>query len=717
MLHLWLLLYSTSLKFLEINASGSVVNQTQLIVDDSSKTKNGSQLVMVKSHLAGGKFELLTVPEERPEESFQLSVPPEVESGNVSLAVDQGVRIGKLLWSDAQLENLQEPVRQSWATTVKPEEPVKSSWKMAVKPEAPMKQSFTVDPRAAGPGAAGPGAAGLGAAGPGVVGPGAAGPGEPWEVPEMPVAPGPTIKSYIPLYAVLNCKSVFSNWETLFNLALEYNQDRIVPFVLYICLSEAQKYGSDLASAKAVLMECRRGIVFRVKKRKRGDEWDSIFTNPHNIAGGFVDPHRPGGFVDFYQGDEDDNPAESSEAVSIDAVTMQTTLISGNKGNITVTVKGGSDGQNASYNNTLQDIGVGDSKVKAEEDSLVCYIHSGSFQQMPSLRVCFKRKHKYLSCTVNSNTKRVLSNQSCKQKFRSIVFRKLSWILLKVNFALDCNICMLLAIPWVRNKLNRNSLRTRENNVLLSILLMWLLCRLQETSQADIDWMKYVPYLCNVTNTVRYVLEAVMLYTAWCTSLRRYRAVANPIRYRVHHQTGFTQNHAAVIGLVIGLLCSVINIIAVHLMSADESTGALCRLTTVPHEEGLYLEGMIAIKSISLTIMYVVPCICILITNASMAIMLPKQQRRSARTLTRSYSARCTMTKRKNKQTVCFILISSLCMMLCLPQPILDLSMAVTMHNNMQATYEHYISMFLNSLLINCTTLAYSFKTFVSVYF
>ena len=244
---------------------------------------------------------------------------------------------------------------------------------------------------------------------------------------------------------------------------------------------------------------------------------------------------------------------------------------------------------------------------------------------------------------------------------------------------------------------------------------MWLLWRLQETIHADVDWMKYVPYVCNVMNTLRYALEAIMLYTACYTSLRRCQAVANPILYRVHHQSGFTQIHAAAIGLMTGILCSVINIMAVHLMSADDNTRALCRLTTLPHEEELYLEGVIAAKSISLIIMYVVPCSCILITNASMAVILRKQQRHAAANLTSCFSAEGSIIKRKNKRTIRFILILSLCMMFCLPQPILDLAMAVTIYNNMQATYEHYISMFLNLLLVNCTTLAYTLKTFASV--
>ena len=143
--------------------------------------------------------------------------------------------------------------------------------------------------------------------------------------------------------------------------------------------------------------------------------------------------------------------------------------------------------------------------------------------------------------------------------------------------------------------------------------------------------------------------------------------------------------------------------------------GAYCGLTAQPKEEELFPEGMIAVKSISLTIMYVVPCSYMIITNASMAVMLYKQQRRAVENITRSYSTNCI--KRKNKRTVHFILISLVCMTFYLPQPILDLVMAVEIHNNMQAAYENYISVFLNALLVNCTTLVYTLSTIVAIRF
>ena len=166
---------------------------------------------------------------------------------------------------------------------------------------------------------------------------------------------------------------------------------------------------------------------------------------------------------------------------------------------------------------------------------------------------------------------------------------------------------------------------------------------------------------------------------------------------------------------MIGAMCSAMNIIAVQLMSVDKDIGAYCRLATLPSEEELYLEGMIAVKSVSLIIMYIVLCSFLIITNGSMAVMLRRQQRNTAANLTRNYLTKAT--QKKNKKNIYFILITSACMMFCLPQPILDLVMAVDIHNNMQAAYENYISVFLNTLLISCTTLAFFLNTFVAVQF
>ena len=224
------------------------------------------------------------------------------------------------------------------------------------------------------------------------------------------------------------------------------------------------------------------------------------------------------------------------------------------------------------------------STVGPEEHPFVCSIRPGSFQKMSSLHVCFKEKQRPSKCTSGRNAiKRIaeLRNQTCKKQLHSVMFRKVSWILLKVNIAFDCVVGLFVVIPWMRNKLNRLNLKTRENKLLLFFFLVWLPWRLQETVQVDTQWRKHMPYFCNVTNTVRYVLEAVMLYTTCYTSRSRYHAVANPMAYRVSRDTGYTRVHAVVIGCTIGILCSITNIIAVNL-SADESLGALCMLTVQP---------------------------------------------------------------------------------------------------------------------------------------
>ena len=56
-------------------------------------------------------------------------------------------------------------------------------------------------------------------------------------------------------------------------------------------------------------------------------------------------------------------------------------------------------------------------------------------------------------------------------------------------------------------------------------------------------------------------------------------------------------------------------------------------------------------------------------------------------------------------------------MTFCLPQPILDLLIAVEIHMNMEDAYENYFKMFFDALLISCTTVAYSLNTIVAMHF
>ena len=254
-----------------------MVDQTQLVEDDSLLSKSGSGFVTYKSHLPGSEFQMSMVPEAHLEESFPPSagISPEVEQGSISL-IDHGMGtpVGKEPMSTPPLENPQEPVKPSWEMAVKPEEtgdpqePVKPSWEIAVKPEE-------------------------------------------------------TGKLYEPeaFVRVTSTMSVFYSWEILLNLALEYAHDRVVPFVLHVCLFEAQKYGSDLASAWTVFMECRRGLIFN-KRRDLGDSWDGILISPHHMPGGFVDS--------YYESEEHGNQKESAESASNTTVIIRQTLTSGN---------------------------------------------------------------------------------------------------------------------------------------------------------------------------------------------------------------------------------------------------------------------------------------------------------------------------------------------------------------------------------------------------
>ena len=420
---------------------------------------------------------------------------------------------------------------------------------------------------------------------------------------------------------VRNSKSIFAKWEAYLNAALRYSPYRVLPFILHMCFSEAQKQSNDLTSTWNILIACKQEITI---SSGRLDCWHDLFLGENNMP---VDD------VDSEMNAQHAPEPEVFRELASDKITLTNETFSvGNNDSFIGNVANQEDADSITL--------TGKNNMSVEsprEHSVVCSIRSGSILKMPSLRVCFKKKQKRSKCAADIDAVKLMNklpNQNCKRKFHNVVFRKVSWILLNGNIALDCIVDMLL-VPWMRNNLLRGKQDARQRKFLLMFFLIWLLWRLQETIQAGTQWRKYVPYLCNVTNTVRYALEAVMVYTTCYTSMNRYHAVAKPITYRLSRETRYTRVHAVMIGCMIGVLCSIINIIAVHL-SEDGSIGTLCMLTTLPTGEELFLKSMIAVKTVSLVLMYTMPCSYMIIINACMVTILPKQQRHAAGTLERT---------------------------------------------------------------------------------
>ena len=212
-----------------------------------------------------------------------------------------------------------------------------------------------------------------------------------------------------------------------------------------MCLVEDCKYGNNLALAWDVLITCKYELNF--EEGNVAGNWDDLFVDPSS------------GSIDSQISDEFDDTELSRDSVR-NSMATERAHTDGTIDNVESKMIGQSVSSLSTPEETV-------ASAAWSEHYVMCSIHTGSFQQMPSLRVCIKRKQKDSNCTSNAIAARKtaeLSNQSCKQKFRSVVFRKVSWILRKVNTGLNCIIGIFLVIPWMRNKLNRRSLMTRESN-------------------------------------------------------------------------------------------------------------------------------------------------------------------------------------------------------------------------------------------------------------
>lgn len=312
----------------------------------------------------------------------------------------------------------------------------------------------------------------------------------------------------------------------------------VVWFVLHFCTKEAQK-GNDVSSAWKILMDCRKDVVWD----KSSNNWHNMFSDS-NYIGDIV--HSIG--CDHRSGSENEDtsvakPHDSSVGHAIGPYydsgeedcaeeDQNTNTVINHKPEIRIkmNVQPQPQPENTIINGTQIDDRVNASEYKSKSaaetfnrrENIFCEIKTGSFHQIPRLEVCYQRNRSQTTCMhdiQSLNSKSLLSK--CKLGFHGVLQMKMAWVLRKVNLSIDGLMVLCLVLPWVRNKFNKH-LQEWENKSLVVVFLTWLLWRLQETVNLDMTWQIYVPYICNVTNSVRYVLEAIMLYTSSYTAINRY---------------------------------------------------------------------------------------------------------------------------------------------------------------------------------------------------
>ena len=249
-------------------------------------------------------------------------------------------------WGDILSVPAAGPGEPTWDVPVKPDDPSwddilgvpaagpgEPTWDMSVKPEDPSWDDILGAP--------------------------AAGPGGPLD---MDIPPPGTHSSELINVIGPSRRSVFATWEVQLNVALEYDHEKVLSFTLCMCLSDAQKYDNNLVSAWDGFMACRLELVFIMDSDK--DSWDDLFVFPQKFDSKVNNGNRKGNKT----------------------LTIETTLIDGINVSIFENVT------SAVVKSSIIPIEENMSVAISEEHAVVCSIFAGSFQQMPSIRVCFMRK-------------------------------------------------------------------------------------------------------------------------------------------------------------------------------------------------------------------------------------------------------------------------------------------------------------------------------------
>ena len=325
---------------------------------------------------------------------------------------------------------------------------------------------------------------------------------------------------------------------------------------------------------------------------------------------------------------------------------------------------------------------------------------------MPFIQTCYKKHPKSKHC--RSSKKPSLSSdviaKICVKTSHLLVYYKASWILVKVHYVQLFTNLLVIVVPPFKERILGNRSGTRYFCV---IFIMWMIWRLQETLEVEGRWRKYVPYSCNITHSARYVIEAIILYVSSDLSMMRYKALAKPLYYHmIRHKRHHNKLRGGVVGVLIGTVCSVSNIIALHIM-IDPSVGESCLLTGDGGQKK-FLWVLIGVKASCLLFMYAIPCAIMI--SANLAIMCELRKiRRNNISLQRSQSRR--NLKKKTNNVVAFILFSSLFMMCCMPQPVYDLYITVTALIKRNTSND--MGVFVHAILGNLTILSFILNTLV----
>ena len=347
--------------------------------------------------------------------------------------------------------------------------------------------------------------------------------------------------------------------------------------------------------------------------------------------------------------------------------------------------------------------------ISSEERNLStsCLVDHGSFSYRPQMQVCQQDQRKNSSCSEeNKNIQIIHEDHVC---FQSHEMRQLlrtyqvTWYLAKTNY--------LIILGPVGFTLTHKTLRrmksSKKSAHFISVFVVstaWQIWRLQETLHWEIRWQWLCPYTCVVTNYLQYLTEAVSLYLFACTAFLRYKAIAEPLMSFVK-QKGKQMNVASIgLGCVVAIICSSLNTVALGRMT-DPSILRKCIIEDAAKEN---LAFLIAAKTISTVLIYIVPCLLILSCNIAMVTVIKRTSRQAKRNFRRP-------TSKKTKLVITFILLSSLVIVCCLCNPLYDLYKAVDAVYYDESTGAAYVDVLLTGIMWHITSVAYALNGVVTI--
>ena len=214
-----------------------------------------------------------------------------------------------------------------------------------------------------------------------------------------------------------------------------------------------------------------------------------------------------------------------------------------------------------------------------------------------------------------------------------IAYHKAAWLLAKCNYVLIVHTTLCVLLPNAHNKLTGQGEHNKQSVYVFSIVnVLWMIWRLQETLHWDTMWQHHVPYICVATNTIRYLVEGVTLFLFACTSLDRYQVITSSLFTFVNRKRVKLVAVASTVGIVTGLICSLLNIVALYMVA---SSSALLKTCIISHSISKTLMPLIVAKVVSLVALYLVPCTIMATANCA---MIYSVRQRTSQNLGRCYS-------------------------------------------------------------------------------